>query len=113
MKKWLIMLFMIFSLVISGCGGGSNSTPPTSKDSKVLKVADDNVTLNEDSNKTIDVLANDNNADNIVSVTNPSHGVAVIVGDKILYTPNNNYFGADSFEYSASNSDSNEAYLSR
>lgn len=31
--------------------------------------------------------------------TNPSHGTATVNGTQVTYTPNNNYFGTDSFTY--------------
>ena len=56
----------------------------------------------------IDVLANDSdpNGDdlrlNTAFTLSPAHGHAVVVDDRIVYTPNAGYFGADSFEYSVS-----------
>jgi subtilisin family serine protease len=60
--------------------------------------------LNEDETAVIDVLANDTNpvggALTLLDVTKPSHGKALITPDaKILYTPDTNYAGADSFSY--------------
>ena len=106
MNKWLIVLIMTISLIISGCGGGGGGTPSVDDNrSNSLKVNDDNVTLNEDTNKSIDVLDNDINATTILSITNPVNGTATIVANKVVYTPNANYYGADSFEYIASNGD--------
>lgn len=52
---------------------------------------------------TIDVLSNDLDpeGDNfaIDSVGNPVFGTAQVVDNQIVYTPNNNFTGADSFEY--------------
>ena len=51
----------------------------------------------------IDVLDNDFDADgdnfSIDSVDNPVFGTAQIVDNQITYTPNNNFTGADSFQY--------------
>ncbi len=63
-----------------------------------------NVTI---SNKkfTLDVLANDydpNSFDNITInniTSNPSNGSVTIVDNKIVYTPNINFYGTDSFTY--------------
>jgi Ca2+-binding RTX toxin-like protein len=59
--------------------------------------------LNEDSSINIDVLpfASDVDGDalSLVGVSGAEHGVALVVGGKIIYTPNPDYFGADSFEY--------------
>ncbi|MBL6704967.1 MAG: cadherin-like domain-containing protein, partial [Planctomycetaceae bacterium] len=75
----------------------------------------DSFTLDEDepnpANRTINVLANDEDGDGggdadqdlnnltISSVTAPSNGTAMIVGNQIRYTPNTDYFGPDSFTY--------------
>ncbi|MHB9077543.1 MAG: Ig-like domain-containing protein [Pirellulaceae bacterium] len=54
--------------------------------------------------KTIDVLANDSDPDGqldpgSIVITGPSHGTAVLVDGKVLYTPNTNFLGNDSFTY--------------
>ena len=52
---------------------------------------------------TIDVLANDSDADgdplSIGSVDDPDNGSAAIVSGQIVYTPNTNYVGNDVFDY--------------
>ena len=53
---------------------------------------------------TIDVLTNDSDVDagdvlSISSVSSPGNGVATISGNQIVYTPNQNYSGSDSFTY--------------
>jgi len=66
---------------------------------------DDSATVDEDSSVLINVLGNDTGVTGIVSVatvTEPEHGTAIIVTnttDKILYTPDEDYFGTDSFSY--------------
>lgn len=78
----------------------------------------DSFTLDEDepdsANRTIDVLANDEDGDGggdadndgnnltIASVTAPAHGTAMIVSGRVLYTPDTDYFGSDSFTYRVS-----------
>ena len=52
----------------------------------------------------IDVIANDTDDNNSINAsslvtTNPSNGTATVVNNKISYTPNNGYFGSDSFTY--------------
>jgi arylsulfotransferase ASST/Big-like domain-containing protein/hemolysin type calcium-binding protein len=69
---------------------------------------DDSFGLKEDdSSKEISVLINDHDVDagpiSIGSISDPSHGAAAIEGmDAILYTPNPDYCGADSFNYTLS-----------
>ncbi len=55
------------------------------------------------SNNTINVLSNDTDAGNdtltITAVSTPSNGSAAISGNTVIYTPNSNYLGKDSFTY--------------
>jgi len=76
-----------------------NDPPSATKDS--------GITVNEDSNVTIDVLANDADAADsdtlsIQSCSDPTHGTAMIVLGKIRYTPKADYVGDDSFTYTVS-----------
>jgi hypothetical protein len=67
---------------------------------------DDNVTVDEDStDNVVDALPNDeatagaNTTLSLVSVGTPGHGQALIVNGEMRYTPDPDYFGADSFTY--------------
>ena len=68
--------------------------------------ANDSASTNEDVAATINVLANDTDPDGdtlvIRSVGNPSNGTATISNSSIVYTPNANYSGSDSFSYTVS-----------
>ncbi|MGY5865609.1 MAG: Ig-like domain-containing protein, partial [Candidatus Thorarchaeota archaeon] len=71
---------------------------------------DDEVSTNEDTPVTIDVLANDNDIDSIfltvVSATAPSHGTVTINADGTLtYLPDADYHGPDSFTYTVDDGD--------
>ena len=71
------------------------------------KLLDDSYSVLEDSSMILDVLSNDsdNDGDNlvIVSSSGPSNGTLVINGDNtITYTPNINFTGSDSFQYTVS-----------
>ena len=63
----------------------------------------DSASVNEDSNASVLVLANDTDEENdtlsISSVGTPSHGTAVKSGSQITYTPAANYNGEDTFTY--------------
>lgn len=54
----------------------------------------------------IAVLSNDTDADgdslSIASVSDPAHGTASVVGNRVRYTPDDNFVGADSFTYEVS-----------
>src|SRR5207302_869834 len=75
-------------------------------------------TVSEDSSaNTVDVLANDTDADNLSAPFNEigrascrergSHGTVAIAGDgqSVTYTPDANYYGADSFTYTICDND--------
>ncbi|WP_281283808.1 ThuA domain-containing protein [Nocardioides dongxiaopingii] len=67
--------------------------------------ADDNATTVQDTAVSVDVLANDTDADTgatltVESVTTPAHGTATIAGDgSVTYTPAAGYTGSDTFDY--------------
>jgi subtilisin-like proprotein convertase family protein len=67
---------------------------------------DDSGVTDEDLDVTVDVLANDSDADGdtlqMTSLTNPANGSVVDNGDgTVTYTPANNFNGTDSFTYRA------------
>jgi hypothetical protein len=67
----------------------------------------DTATITEDAAPvTIAVLVNDTDPDGdaltIVGVTTPQHGSAVTDGSTMTYTPDPNYYGSDSFDYTIS-----------
>ncbi|MEZ5863072.1 MAG: Ig-like domain-containing protein [Geminicoccaceae bacterium] len=70
-----------------------------------VATADKGVTV-EDTAVLIDVLANDTDIDldtlTVASVAAPANGTAEIEGGQVLYTPNENFNGTDSFTYTAS-----------
>ena len=73
---------------------------------------DDNVSTVEDTNITIDVLANDSDADNdsitILQVTVlPEHGTVTVSSTEIIYAPDADYNGLDVFTYSISDGNGN------
>ncbi|MDD5016736.1 MAG: Ig-like domain-containing protein, partial [Eubacteriales bacterium] len=94
-----------------GNGGSANATVCVSvtaaDDAPVAN--NDTATTDEDVKATIDVLANDTDADlddmdstetlTISQAGNGSHGTTEIVGGKIEYTPDLNWSGTDSFTY--------------
>ncbi|MEN6418077.1 MAG: Ig-like domain-containing protein, partial [Clostridiaceae bacterium] len=71
----------------------------------------DTALTDEDTAVSINVLGNDTDSDlpddtlTIASVTHPTKGTAVISEGKILYTPNANLNGTDTFSYTVSDED--------
>ncbi|MBN2270186.1 MAG: tandem-95 repeat protein [Sedimentisphaerales bacterium] len=67
--------------------------------------ADDTAATDEDTPVTIDVLGNDTDVDgdplSVISVTQPANGSVVNNGSDVSYTPNADFFGSDSFTYTA------------
>ena len=74
------------------------NTPPSA--------VDDTATTTPNTAVTIDVLANDSDADgdplSIDSVDDPANGAAAIVGGQIAYTPDTDFEGTDTFDYTVS-----------
>ena len=68
-----------------------------------FKVNADNIQVQEDGEVSVDVLKNDKivNKDNLLLeiTVKPEKGMAVVQGDKILYTPSADVNGIDQFEY--------------
>jgi len=64
---------------------------------------DDSATTPEDTNIHIHVRSNDSDPDGdnltVVSVTDPPHGTAAIAADAATYTPDANFCGNDTFDY--------------
>ena len=73
----------------------------------------DTASTDEDIAVSLSVLSNDSDVDGdtliISSVTNPLNGTAVINGINIIYEPNTNYSGTDSFTYTVSDGNGGSA----
>lgn len=73
----------------------------------------DTATTDEEVLVTIDVLSNDDDVDGdsptIVSVTSPSDGITAVNAGKIDYTPDTNFTGSDSFDYTISDGNGGSA----
>ncbi|MET0155317.1 MAG: Ig-like domain-containing protein [Rickettsiales bacterium] len=83
---------------------GTDDPTPTPNDANS---ENDAVRTPEDTPITIDVLANDVDPDGdklhiSAIVTNPEHGTVKVVQGQVLYTPNKDYVGPDSFIYEVS-----------
>ncbi len=87
-----------------GGNGGSNTTPVA---------VDDNSSTPVNTPVTIDVLVNDTDADGdiltISSITQPQNGSAAISKGDLVYTPDNDFTGSDSFTYTITDGNGNTA----
>ena len=114
MKKnyTLTGVFLIFGLLTScSSDNGSEYTP------LATQVIADAVETNQNASVVVNIFSNDVDvpSNGILTVTNPSHGLVeiqtgstanTILDDTVLYTPSNDYYGTDTFQYticSASN----------
>ena len=72
------------------------------------EAADDRAETPEDTPKVIDVLSNDSDPDGdklrVSSVTAPEHGTATVVGRRVRYAPELNWYGEDRFKYTVADS---------
>ena len=96
----LLMLVLWVDLPQMGQAQGAN-TAPTAVDDTAITAQDNAVDIN--------VVANDTDVEgdtlSVTSVTTPSNGTAAIVSGStttVTYTPNTNFNGADSFDYTLS-----------
>jgi hypothetical protein len=98
-----------FTYVVGdGRGGSASATVEVAVRDAVLPnrppiAEDDAMTVTEDGTVLIDVLGNDTDPDGdaleIVSVSAPLHGTAVLEDNRIRYTPSVNYHGTDELVY--------------
>ncbi len=96
------------TLTVTGPGG---SNPKTVADMITVSTAAPtpttatSQTVQEDGSTTISLTATDPNGQAVTFAitTDPSNGTATLSGTDITYTPNANFYGTDSFDYTASN----------
>ncbi|HRV54913.1 MAG TPA: Ig-like domain-containing protein, partial [Mangrovimonas sp.] len=107
MKKnyTLTGVFIILGLLTScSSDNGSEYTP------LATQVIADAVETNQNTSVVVNIFSNDVDvpSNGILTVTNPSHGSVeiqtgstanTILDDTVLYTPSNDYYGTDTFQY--------------
>jgi M6 family metalloprotease-like protein len=98
-----------FTYTISDGNGGSDSATVSVSvtPNQAPTAANDAATTEEGQSVTIDVLANDSDADgdslSVSAVTQPAHGASEVNGDAtVTYTPNAGFIGTDAFTYTIS-----------
>lgn len=76
-------------------------TPAPSATPGAPLLRDDAVTVPEDTTATIDPLQNDSGTAGVAAVGEPQHGsVTLTGGDEVVYVPDPDFHGSDSFTYS-------------
>ncbi len=79
-------------------------------------LVDDFFTLQEDGVISFEALANDDDPEgdslSIVDFSQPRNGGVVLDGTRFVYTPNEDFYGQDSFVYSAADSQGNQSQAS-
>ncbi|MEM9063562.1 MAG: calcium-binding protein, partial [Pseudomonadota bacterium] len=105
-----------FSYTVSdGQGGTSTANVSITVDlvNQPPQAVDDAATTVLDTPVTIDVLANDTDLESdpfdLLSVSTPDNGTAVIQNGEILYTPTTGFFGFDGFSYTITDSQGNSS----
>lgn len=84
----------------NGNNSNNNYSPPVA--------VNDSLSLIENTNASVNVLANDTGTNTTVSsTTSPSNGTIVESNGTITYTPNTNYIGSDQFTYTIIDDSSN------
>ena len=73
---------------------------------------DDSLTISEDAETVINILANDSyvsTAPITLTIDNPENGSVEVSDNIVTYTPDNHYFGDDSFSYTISQSEKSDS----
>lgn len=111
MKTNQLVMTSALSLMLVACGGGSDSptqtTQPIQQQNQAPNAVADTAQTTNNTPVTIDVLANDSDANGDTLslaeiVTSPTSGTVNINGNSVEYTPNPFSLGNDSFTYEVS-----------
>src|SRR5207253_2681108 len=98
-----------FSYTVSdGNGSSSTATVTLPMNAPATANPDTHTVQQNSSNNALSILTTASNPDSdplsVTSVTTPAHGSASVSGGQVLYTPAPGYFGTDTFQYTASDS---------
>ncbi len=118
-RRYLPLCLLCIPLILTACGGGGGGgdTNPPPAPASSSSAGNDTAVVTEDSSVQVNVTANDTNVTpNSVSIIRaPSNGTATTNAGTVTYTPNDNFAGTDSLDYSvnsSNNSGNNTATLS-
>lgn len=104
-----LVLLLAASFMLTGCGGGGGGgeTIITPTPDPGSSTSADSVSLDEDDSVSINVTSNDRDVDpsTLGVSTSPSNGTAEVSGSAIVYTPDADFTGTDSFNYSVTGLD--------
>ncbi len=111
----LCIICTLFILTACGGGGGGSNPPPTP--ASTSSAGNDTAVVTEDGSVQIDVTNNDTNVSpgTVSIIRAPANGTATANAGTITYTPNDNFAGTDSLDYSVNsnnNSGNNTATVS-
>ncbi len=105
-----------FTYTVSDGNGGTATASVTvavTLTNRPPQARPDAATTAEDTPTTVDVLANDSDADGdallITDLTAPTHGSAVVQEGQVLYTPASDFNGSDAFSYTVSDGEGGTA----
>lgn len=96
----------IFSYEITNNSATNNSTITITIANIMPQSQNNSYTTSLNKELNISLYGNDNNNNNLIFsiISSPSHGsLSTILGNNIIYSPNNNYVGTDSFIYKVYN----------
>ncbi len=113
-----LLLLGTAAILLGGCGGGGGGGSGDETDPP--QAVNDTATTQEDTPVTIDVTANDTLTDSDETIdktsvaikTQPAHGSAAVQTDgsgSVVYTPDANYYGSDSFTYTVKDNEGEES----
>ena len=98
-----ILMFVLISALLNGCGGGGSSSPPAPLPPTANSATS---ALDEDTSVqgTLTGSASSGGALTFAIASQPSNGVLTANGASYTYTPNADFFGNDSFNFTVTES---------
>ena len=102
-SRALLIATVVAATTTFGAGCGDDEQVESTTSLITIVTAADSATTTEDTEVTIDVLANDSlptgGQDFVVISEEPASGTATVRGGQIVYVPRQDFFGTDSLTY--------------